>query len=467
MISGCGKNRANFMEKNDRAQGGIQSEPPLKPSPSPAAEARPARPRKWPWIVGAILAALILFAIFRPKHPEQAQTSGRGGGGRGGMAGGAVVVDTATAQKGDIGVYVNALGIVTPFYTVSVKTRVDGQLVKVYYTEGELVRQGDPLLDIDPAPFEAALTQAQGQLERDNAQLENARLDLDRYKEAFSKNAIPKQQLDTQLATVHQFEGTVKLDQGMVTNAQVQLNYCHISAPITGRVGLRLVDPGNIVHASDANPLVVITELQPITVIFNVAEDYLPSIQHQLKQGKKLSVDALDRAQQKKIASGTLLTLDNQIDTTTGTLKLKAIFTNEDEVLFPNQFVNARLLVDTHRDVTLLPNPVIQHNAQGAYVYVVQQAGTNSTVALTNVTVVTTEGDNSEVEGVDAGTVVAASNFNRLTDGATVKVRAPGEGKQRGADGASTNAASEGGTNSMMQRGTNSPGRHKKAAGAE
>ncbi len=456
------------MEKNDRAQGGVQSAPPTKPSPSPVVEARPARPRKWPWIVGALVVTLVLFAIFaRRKQPDQAQGSGRGGGGRGGAAGMAVTVDTATAKKGDIGVYVNALGIVTPFYTVSVKTRVDGQLVKVYYTEGQLVHQGDPLVDIDPAPFEAALTQAQGQLERDNAQLENARLDLDRYKEAFSKNAIPKQQLDTQLATVHQFEGTVKLDQGMVTNAQVQLDYCHISAPITGRVGLRLVDPGNIVHASDANALVVITQLQPITVVFNVAEDYLPQIQHQLKQGKKLAVDALDRAQSKKIATGVLQTLDNQIDTTTGTLKLKALFTNEDEVLFPNQFVNARLLVDTHQDVTLLANQVIQHNAQGAYVYVVQKAETNSTVTLTNVTVVTTEGDNSEVEGIDPGTVVAASNFNRLTDGAKVTVRAPGEGKQRGGGAASTNAPMENGTNAMRQRGTNAPGRHKKAEGSE
>jgi len=448
------------MEKNDRAQGGVQSEPPLKPSPSPAAEARPARPRKWPWIAAAILVALVFFIILRRKPQEEGQTSGRGGRG-GGMAGQAVTIDTATAKKGDIGVFVNALGTVTPYYTVSVRTRVDGQLVKVHYEEGQLVKKGDPLVDIDSAPFEAALTQAQGQLARDNALLENARLDLSRYQEAFSKNAIPKQQLDTQAATVHQYEGTVRLDEGVVSNAQVQLDYCHISAPIRGRVGLRLVDPGNIVHASDTTPLVVITELQPITVIFNVAEDFLPQIQHQLKQGKLLLVDALDRAQQKKIASGVLLTLDNQIDTATGTLKLKAIFTNEDEVLFPNQFVNARLLVDTHRDVVLLPNPVIQHNAQGAYVYLVEEGETNKTVTLKNVTVVTTEGDTSEVEGIDAGAAVAASNFNRLTDGATVKVRAPGEGRQQG--GGMTNAPMENGTNAMRQRGTNSPGRRKKA----
>ena len=453
------------MEKNDRAQGGVQSEPPSKPSPpSPAVEARPARPRKWPWIVAAVIVAVILYAIFaHRKQPGQAQTSGRGGGGgRGGMAGMTVTIDTATARKGDIGVYVSALGTVTPFYTVSVRTRIDGQLIKVYYEEGQRVHKGDPLVDIDAAPFQATLTQAQGQLARDNALLENARLDLDRYKEAFSKNAIPKQQLDTQVSTVHQYEGTVKLDEGTVSNAQVQLDYSHITAPIDGRVGLRLVDPGNIVHASDANPLVIITKLQPINVIFSVAEDYLPQIQHQFKTGRPLKVDALDRAQQKKIASGILQTLDNQIDTTTGTLKLKALFTNEDEVLFPNQFVNARLLVDTHRDVVLLPNQVIQHNAQGAYVYLVQQEETNHAVALKNITVVTTEGDNSEVEGIDAGAVVAASNFNRLTDGAKVNIRAPGEGKQKGEGGSPTNSPMEKGTNSSMGHGANGLGKKRK-----
>jgi multidrug efflux system membrane fusion protein len=393
------------------------------------------------------------------RHKGQsnaANTSGSGGGAGGRQGGGqqAVTVSTVAARKGDIGIYVSALGTVTPYYTVSIHSRVDGQLTKVQYTEGQLVHPGDPLVEVDTAPFVASLMQAQGQLARDNALLENARLDLDRYKEAFAKNAIPKQQLDTQVATVHQYEGIVQLDQGLVTNAQVQLNYCSITSPINGRVGLRLVDPGNIVHAADANPLVVVTELQPITVIFSVAEDYLPQIQHQLKQGKQLTVDALDRAQQKKIASGALLTLDNQIDTTTGTLKLKAIFTNEDETLFPNQFVNARLLVDTHQDVTLLPNEVIQHNAQGAYVYVLQP---DQTVKLTTVTVVTTEGDNSEVQGLEDNAVVASSNFNRLTDGAKVTVRAPGGGKQ--GQGGSTNAPAGKGTNGAAgkgkKRGTN------------
>ena len=258
-----------------------------------------------------------------------------------------------------MGIYVNALGVVTPRNTVSVKSRVDGQLVKVNYQEGQMVRAGDPLVEIDTAPFQAALVQAEGQFARDSALLDNARLDLDRYKEAVAKNAIPKQQLDTQFATVHQYEGTVKLDQGQLDSAKVQLAYCHIAAPISGRVGLRSVDPGNIVHATDTSPLLVLTELQPITVIFNVAEDYLPQIQQQLRAGKTLAVDAFDRAQAKKLALGTLQTLDNQIDTTTGTLKLKAVFPNEDESLFSNQFVNARLLVDTLHNATLVPNTVI------------------------------------------------------------------------------------------------------------
>ena len=319
-----------------------------------------------------------------------------------------------------MGIYVNALGVVTPRNTVSVKSRVDGQLVKVNYQEGQMVRAGDPLVEIDTAPFQAALVQAEGQFARDSALLDNARLDLDRYKEAVAKNAIPKQQLDTQFATVHQYEGTVKLDQGQVDNAKVQLAYCHIAAPISGRVGLRLVDPGNIVHATDTSPLLVLTELQPITVIFNVAEDYLPQIQQQLRTGKTLAVDAFDRAQAKKLATGTLQTLDNQIDTTTGTLKLKAVFPNEDESLFPNQFVNARLLVDTLHNATLVPNTVIQRNAESAFVYLLKP---DQTVAMQTITVGTTDGNASAVGGIVPGAVVAADNFNRLTDGAKVTVR--------------------------------------------
>ena len=335
------------------------------------------------------------------------------------------MVSTATAQQGNIGIYVNALGVVTPLNTVSVNSRVQGQIMKVNYQEGQLVHAGDPLVEIDPGPNQAALTQAEGQLARDTAQLEDARLDLERYQEAFASNAIPRQQLDTQIAVVHQDEGTVKLDQGQLDNAKVQLAYCYITAPISGRVGLRLVDAGNIVQANSTSPLLVITELQPITVIFNVAEDELPQIQKQLRQGKQLVVDAFDRAQQKKLAAGTLETLDNQIDPTTGTVKLKAVFTNDDESLFPNQFVNARLLVDTLTDATLLPNTAIQRNADSAFVYLLDPEQTNElkTVSMQIITVNTTDGNVSAVEGIDPGKVVVADNFNKLTDGAKVIIR--------------------------------------------
>jgi len=331
-----------------------------------------------------------------------------------------VIVSTVSARMGDIGVYVSALGVVTPVSTVAIKSRVDGQLVSVHYKEGEEVKQGDPLVEIDSGPYRAALTQAEGQAARDTALLENAQLDLRRYQEALARNAIPKQQLDTQVATVHQYEGAVQLDQGQVDNAKVQLAYCHITAPISGRVGLRLVDPGNIVHASDSNALVVITQLKPITVVFSVAEDNLPQIQAPLQKGKPLPVEAFDRAQHAKLATGTLLTLDNQIDTTTGTIKLKAAFSNDDSTLFANQFVNAKLLVDTKRDVVLLPNMAIQRNAQGAFVYVIKP---DQTAVMQTITIDTTDGNESEVVGVEPSDVIASDNFSRLTDGAKVTVR--------------------------------------------
>jgi len=338
-----------------------------------------------------------------------------------------VMISTVNAHRGDIGIYVNALGVVTPVSTVSIKSRVDGQLMAVNYQEGQEVRQGDSLLEIDPRPYQAALTQAEGQAARDKALLENARLDLQRYEDAFARKAIPKQQLDTQISTVHQYEGTVQLDQGLVDNAKLQLAYCHITAPISGRVGLRVVDPGNIVHASDTAPLAVITQLKPMAVLFNVAEDHLPKIQAQLKNGNQLTVEAYDRTQLVKIATGTLLTLDNQIDTTTGTVKLKALFDNNDEALFPNQFVNARLLVNTQRNVVLLSNPVIQRNAEGAFVYLLKP---DQTVAMQSITLGTINGNEAEVEGIKPTDVIASDNFSRLFEGAKVTLRsAKSQGK--------------------------------------
>jgi multidrug efflux system membrane fusion protein len=331
-----------------------------------------------------------------------------------------VSIATAVAQQGNIGVYINALGSVEPLYTVTVKSRIDGQLMSVNYREGQMVHQGDVLAEIDSRPFQAQLTQAEGQYERDKALLENANLDLSRYQVAYSKNAVPKQQLDTQLATVHQYEGIIKNDQGQIDNIKVQLGYCHITSPISGRVGLRLVDPGNIVHASDANGLLVITQLQPINVLFSVAEDYLPQIRQQLSRGNRLSVDAFDRTQQTKISSGALLTFDNEIDTTTGTIKLKATFPNRDNALFPNQFVNARLLVTTQRGVILVPTAAIQRNAQDSFVYVVKP---DQTVAMQTVSAGTTDGDVTAVEGLKAGDVIAVDGFDKLQNGVKVSVR--------------------------------------------
>lgn len=441
------------------------------PSSLPPGSVRTRRRHLWPWIVGALLVVLAAIAYF--THRQTADASAAGGGRRG-AAGGPLMVTPVTANVGDIGVYINALGIVTPLNTVSVLSRITGQIVKVNYTEGEMVRQGDSLIEIDPAPYQAAVDQAEGQLARDQAMLKDAKLDLERYKEAFASNAIPKQQYDTQVATVDQDQGTVKLDQGNLDNAKVQLAYCHITAPITGRVGLRLVDGGNIVQAGGSNPLVVITELQPITVIFNVAEDYLPQIQKPLRTGKVLAADAFDRTQQQKIASGTLQTLDNQIDTSTGTLKLRAIFTNDDEALFPNQFVNIRLLVETHSNVTLLPNSAIQRNDSGAFVYLLatnqvdatnqtaaalpntsatnRPAGQPGTASMQPITVGVTDGDISEVQGLDDGNQVAGDNFNRLTDGAKVVIRPPAA------------AGGAGGTNTVGHVKGSKSGHKKKSA---
>jgi multidrug efflux system membrane fusion protein len=373
--------------------------------------------------------------------PAAGSASGNGGAGagsgrRGGAGMGPTMVSTATATAGNIGIYVNALGVVTPISTVGVNSRVAGQIVKIYYQEGQMVKAGDPLLDIDPKPNQAALLQAQGQLARDQAMLKDARLDLARYEQAFASNAIPRQQLDTQTALVEQDEGTVQLDQGLLDNAKVQLAYCHLTAPISGRVGLRLVDEGNIVQAGSSN-LVVVTQLQPISVIFYVAEDDLPAIQKQMRLGKQLVVDAYDRAQVKKLATGTLATIDNQIDPATGTVKFRAVFTNEEEVLFPNQFVNARLLVNTLTDATLLPNTAIQRNADAAFVYLLDPDDTNElkTITLHPITINTTDGTVSALDGLDPGDVVVADNFNKLTDGAKVMVRKAGAGTGRGGGG--------------------------------
>ena len=389
-----------------------------KPEPYTTEKASTHKSRWWIWLIVAVVLIAVAVWWIRRGASSQAKTAGD-------PAARPVLVSTAAAHQGDIGIYLNALGTVTPLYMVTVTSRVQGEITNVYYHEGQMVQKGDPLLEIDPRPYQASLTQVEGQLAHDTAVLNEAKIDLERYRQAFTRNAIAKQQLDDQQQVVLQDEGTVKNDEGQLANAKVNLAYTHITAPIAGRVGLRLIDPGNIVQANSNTALVVITQLQPITVIFSIAEDHLSQIQQQLRKGKKLPVDAFDRAASTKLASGTLLTLDNVIDTTTGTLKLKAIFANADNALFANQFVNVRLLVDTQRNMTLIPSPAIQRSAQGAFVYVIKS---DQTASMRTITPGTTDGSVTVVEGVEPQEVVAVNGFDKLQDGAKVTIRKPTSG---------------------------------------
>ena len=340
-------------------------------------------------------------------------------------------------MRGNIGVYVTGLGAVTPIYTVTIKTRVNGQLMQVYYKEGDIVHQGDKLAEIDPLPYQAQLTQYEGQLLRDQALLDNARIDLTRYETLIKQNAIPEQQLATQIALIKQDEGNVKNDQGLIDGVKVNLLYCNITSPITGRIGLRLVDPGNIVQTSDTTGLLVITQLQPISVIFTIAEDQLPLVYAKLNAGQKLPVDAFDREMKMMLASGTLTTIDNEIDQTTGTIKLRATFNNSRNELFPNQFVNARLLQQEKRNVVLVPSAAVQRNSSSTYVYVVKP---DSTVTVRQVKTGTSDDTNTEItSGIVGGDVVVLTGVDKLVEGSKVNVH------MEGATGASTAAASSAG----------------------
>lgn len=329
-----------------------------------------------------------------------------------------VAASVATSTKGNIGIYLDAIGTVTPVYTASITAQASGVLTAVYYKEGQFVRKGDALIDIDPRPYQAQLLQAEGALERDTNVLAQAQMDLDRYRAAWAGNGISKQLLDDQEKIVLQDKGTVKNDQGTVDYDQAQLSYCHITSPISGQAGLRLVDPGNVVQATGTAVLVVITQERPITVVFTLAEDSLGQVQARMRQMHTLSVDAWDRSQTAKIASGKMFAIDNQINTTTGTVTARALFDNENGALFPNQFVNTRLLVNTLKGVTLVPTAAVQHNGPVAFLYVV----TNGVVSVRNIKTGVADGGMTQVEGISPGEVVATSSFDKLQNGSKLVV---------------------------------------------
>ena len=367
------------------------------------------------WGILLLLFALVFYWVIH-HHEEAAATPSRRG------AGGVVPVVPATVKQGDIGVYQEAIGTVTPVYTASLTAQITGVITAVHYHEGQLVHKGEPLIDIDSRQYRANLLQAQGTLERDKGVLAQAQMDLDRYEQAWARNAIPRQQYEDQQKIVQQDQGTVTQDQGAVQYDEVQVSFCHIVAPITGRVGLRLVDPGNMVTSGGTTPLVVITQIQPITVIFTLAEDALGQVVPRIKSGAKLPVDALDRTAQKKITSGTLISLDNQVDTTTGTVKARAQFDNGKGELYPNEFVNARLLVNTMHNAMLLPASAIQHNGNDTFVYVLA----NNKATMKPVKVGVTDGDTSQVTGVNAGQTVANSSFDKLQTGSQIRLSKQG-----------------------------------------
>jgi multidrug efflux system membrane fusion protein len=384
-------------------------------------------------IILAVLLGLwlIISAVMRPKKKAGPPP--------------AIPVAAAQVTSGSIDIYLDALGTVTPVYTVTVASRVAGELTQVRYKEGQMVKKNELLAVIDPRPYDAALLQSQGQLARDAAALKNARIDLVRYQNSFKEHAIPQQQLATQAALVDQDEGTVKLDRGNLAAAQVNVDYTRIVSPIDGRVGLRLVDPGNIVPANGTTGIATITQLQPITVIFTISEDSLSDVVAQMATGRTLTVKALDRTKQHELADGTLLTVDNEINTTTGTVRARASFANTHNELFPNQFVNARLLVKTLNPVNLVPEAAIQRTSDSAFVYVIQPDGT---VKQQTIKILATEGEASAATGVDPGAEVVTDGFDRLQNGSKVAIRKPnGNGKGSSNAGGGSNNGSNDGSN--------------------
>jgi multidrug efflux system membrane fusion protein len=423
---------------------------------SPPPTGKKSRKRGLIWVVLMMgVIGFAVYAVWRAGQPGLVPVSpnaggGRRGGGRGANAFGPTPVVLSKAKRMSVPVYLTGLGNVSAFYTVTVKTRVDGQMMKVEFSEGDNVKEGQELALIDPRPYQVQLEQAEGQLARDQAILADARLDLERYKTLLAQDAIPKQQLDTQVAAVGQAEGNVKTDQANINNANLQLTYAHIIAPISGRIGLRLVDPGNIVHASDSGGLFVITQIQPISVLFTIPEDTVPQVMKKIRSGAHLPVEAFNRDNSVKLASGTLLTVDNEIDPTTGTSKLKAVFENKDNALFPSQFVNIRLLVDTLPQQIVVPSEAIQHGQQGSFVFTMTSDSKSKMVTVTPGIVL--DNDLTQITaGLSEGDAVITQGTDRLQDGSTVRPAKadgstpPGGGGGRGRNGKGRGNKGDGG----------------------
>ncbi len=382
----------------------------------------PKKSRSWIWLILLLMVAAGAVYFYRggtqatAKGPDTTKKSGKGGG--------AVPVVASLTRRGDMPVYLTGLGSITAFNTVTVRTRVDGEIIKIYFTEGQYVKQGDPLIEIDPRPFQVMLEQAEAGLAGHQAQLANARVDLERYKNLLAQDAVPKQQFDTQEALVNQIGSTIKADQAAINNAKLQLVYAHITAQVTGRIGLRLVDQGNIVHANDANGLATICQVQPIAGVFNIDQANLPQVLSKIKSGQALPVYAIDKDLKTKLATGKLLTIDNQVDPGSGTVKFKAQFENEDLNLFPNQFMNGRLLIDTKRNAVIVPTEAIQRSPQSTYVYVAKD---DNTVEVRDIKIGITDGDNATVEsGLEAGERVVIDGIDKLQQGSKVTVRMAG-----------------------------------------
>jgi multidrug efflux system membrane fusion protein len=368
--------------------------------------------RIWPWLVTAVAVAIIAAAVVSGVKKGNADAASKVEPPQ------IATIKTATARVGPIGYYVAALGTVTPLATVDLYSQVNGRVMAVHYVEGQMVHRGDPLIEIDPRPYEAQLKEVQGTLQRDRGVLAQAEMDLVRYKDASAQQAISRQTYEDQVQLVEQDRGTVQNDIGQVEYAQVQLSYCHLSSPINGRVGLRLVDPGNVIFSGGTNPLVVITQLEPISVVFNVAEDDLNAVRSEILHRSSLVVDVFDRSQLTKLATGKLLTLDNQIDTTTGTVRFRGEFANTDLRLYPNQFVNARLLVKTLQNAILIPTAAVQRNGTQAFVYIVS----GHTVKIRNIEELTNENQVAAVTGLNAGEVVPITGFDKLQDGSSINI---------------------------------------------